>query len=248
MKKLSLMVSILALSFLPHRVYAQNDNRDELQEMARQAAWRYGVDVSLVFAIINQESRWHPKIVSPKGAIGLMQIMPSTGNGECGLTKKQLYDPYNNLDCGVRYFKQQLDRFGSVKLALCAYNAGPHRVAKRGNQCPTFKETAHYVHNIMTDWGGEKPSYEVPQRVTPVTPTPIPVYKIPKRKQPQYIDAEKLYCKYFPDMCQQGGAKLKPSYRMESMPKKQPIQSQSSFQSEMTAMDLYCQTFPDMCP
>lgn len=233
-----LIASIFAFN-LPS-VYARSDTADKRRELARQAAKRHNVDISLVFAIINQESRWHPNIVSPKGAIGLMQIMPRTGKDFCGLTKKQLYDPYNNLDCGVRYFKKQLKRFGSVKLALCAYNAGPNRVAKLG-RCPTFKETTHYVHNILTAWG--KQYYDVPSRATPVTPT---VFRKPKREQSKYVNAEELYCRYFPDMCRRG--KLKGPYKMESMPETRPIQRRPSSRSEMTAMDLYCRTFPDMCP
>ncbi|MDM8560085.1 lytic transglycosylase domain-containing protein [Candidatus Parabeggiatoa sp. HSG14] len=123
--------------------------------MAWQTAKRYHIDVSLLFAIVHQESRWKPKVISPKGAIGLMQIMPSTGESFCGLSEEQLFTPKLNLDCGTRYFLQQLKEFGTVKKALCAYNAGPTRVRKLG-RCPRFKETTHYTNVILTNWNGGK--------------------------------------------------------------------------------------------
>jgi soluble lytic murein transglycosylase-like protein len=120
----------------------------ELVEMAKKMALKHQVDISLIFAMIKQESNWKSNVVSHAGAIGIMQIMPSTGRSFCGLSKKQLYNPHLNLDCGIRYLKKQLERFGSMKLALCAYNAGPGRVAKL-KRCPRFKETTNYVNNIL---------------------------------------------------------------------------------------------------
>ncbi len=135
------------------RFYTHYFTHSELQELAQQTAQRYGVDVSLVFAMIQQESGWKTKVVSHAGAIGLMQIMPSTGKGFCGLSKEQLTDPRQNLDCGVRYFRQQLKRFGTVELALCAYNAGPGRARK--GRCHN-SETRHYVRNITAMYNREK--------------------------------------------------------------------------------------------
>jgi soluble lytic murein transglycosylase-like protein len=128
---------------------------DDLKGMAWETARRYHIDVPLLFAIVRQESGWNPKAISPKGAIGLMQIMPATGKDFCGLTEKQLLNPRHNLECGTAYFAQQLKEFGSVRLALCAYNAGPTRVRNLG-ECPPFKETTQYTHNILKNWkGGE---------------------------------------------------------------------------------------------
>ncbi len=124
---------------------------DDYKKMAQETAHRHQIDVSLLFAIVQQESGWNPKAISHAGAIGLMQIMPSTGHWFCGLTKKQLFDPQNNLECGTSYFAKQLKDFGSVKLALCAYNAGPTRVRKLG-RCPRFKETMLYTRNILAAW------------------------------------------------------------------------------------------------
>ncbi len=121
--------------------------------LAYDTARRHDLDYSLLFAIIQQESAWNPKAVSPSGAIGLMQIMPATAEGFCGLSRKQLFNPELNLECGTAYFVQQLNKFGSVKLALCAYNAGPTRVRKLG-RCPNFKETTQYTKSILKKWKG----------------------------------------------------------------------------------------------
>ena len=129
---------------------------NDIRGLAWQTAKRYHVDVSLLFAIIKQESQWNPNIISSKGAIGLMQIMPETGVTECGLTEEQLLNPQLNLDCGTRYFTQLFKQFGSVKLALCAYNAGPTRVSELGNNCPSFEETNRYTQKILATWRGGK--------------------------------------------------------------------------------------------
>jgi len=128
---------------------------DDYRCMADETARRYKIDSSLLFAIVQQESAWNPKAVSHRGAIGLMQIMPRTGLDFCDLTEKQLYNPRLNLDCGTAYFARQLKNFGSVKLALCAYNAGPTRVRKLG-RCPKFKETTQYTRNILKKWKGDE--------------------------------------------------------------------------------------------
>ncbi|MEK8016018.1 MAG: transglycosylase SLT domain-containing protein [Candidatus Parabeggiatoa sp.] len=132
-----------------------SDEKSTLDKLAREKAELYDLDPALVCAIINQESRWDPNAVSPKGAVGLMQIMPSTGKEACGLNEEELYDPGENINCGVSYFTKLLNRFGSEKLALCAYNAGPHRVVK-WNGCPNFKETNRYTRNILGAWKGGK--------------------------------------------------------------------------------------------
>lgn len=128
---------------------------NDIRGLAWQAARRYHVDATLLFAIVSQESQWNPNAISPKGAIGLMQILPVTGWNECGFTEEQLFNPQLNLDCGARYFTQLFKQFGSVRLALCAYNAGPERVTQLG-RCPQFQETIRYTQNILTAWQGGK--------------------------------------------------------------------------------------------
>ena len=129
---------------------------NDIKGLAWQAARRYHVDATLLFAIINQESQWNSNAISPKGAVGLMQIMPETGWKECGFNEEQLLNPQLNLDCGTRYFTQLFKQFGSVKLALCAYNAGPTRVSELGNNCPSFEETNRYTQKILAAWRGGK--------------------------------------------------------------------------------------------
>jgi len=152
MTLLVLVASVLTLH-LAEVSSAETYTHSDLRKMATQAANRYGVDVRLIFAIIQQESGWKTKVVSSANAIGLMQIWPPTGISFCGLTKKQLYNPTKNLDCGVRYFSQQLKKFnGSVKLALCAYNAGPNRARQGLKRCNRIKETRKYIVNIYGSW------------------------------------------------------------------------------------------------
>jgi len=151
-----------------------------LNGLVQHAANHYHIDVSLVCAIIKQESGWNPNAVSPAGAIGLMQIMPGTGKGACGLTENQLYDPAKNIDCGVYYFSQQLTRFGSVELALCAYNAGPYRIVN--GECPSFQETTDYKQRVLSRW---RSGQSCPQKVLP-----IPIVKpIPNVNQ-AYLSAK----------------------------------------------------------
>ncbi|MDM8561704.1 lytic transglycosylase domain-containing protein [Candidatus Parabeggiatoa sp. HSG14] len=125
----------------------------EYQDIAWEIARQHKLEFSLLSAIVQQESAWNPKAVSPKGAIGLMQIMPATALGFCGLSKEQLFEPRQNLECGTAYFAHQLKKFGTVKLALCAYNAGPTRVRRLG-RCPRFKETTLYTSKILKNWKG----------------------------------------------------------------------------------------------
>lgn len=110
------------------------------------AARANGIDERLLAALVWSESAFNPDAVSTAGAVGLAQLMPGTAAG-LGVDPEV---PAQNLDGGARYLRQQLDRFGSVDLALAAYNAGPGRVIDAGNRIPGISETQAYVR-VVTD-------------------------------------------------------------------------------------------------
>ncbi|MDF1668936.1 MAG: lytic transglycosylase domain-containing protein [Roseovarius sp.] len=119
--------------------------RGQYVHMARDAARRYSVPEDLFLRLVQQESGWKPNARSHAGAIGLAQLMPGTA----ATLRVNAYDPYQNLDGGARYLAQQYRTFGSWRLALAAYNAGPGAVQKYGG-VPPYKETRNYVRVI---WG-----------------------------------------------------------------------------------------------
>ena len=116
----------------------------------RAAAQRHGHDLNLLKAVVYVESRFDSRAVSPKGAIGLMQVMPATAL-DMGLAAPRvgLFDPKSNLEFGARYLRKLLDTFnGSPELALAAYNAGPGAVIRYGHAIPPFRETKSYVEKV----------------------------------------------------------------------------------------------------
>jgi hypothetical protein len=118
-----------------------------LQACVVEASQRYGLPVSLVLAVIRQESNFVHQAVSPKGAMGLMQLMPGTA---AALGVRDPFDPRENILAGCRYFRFLLDYFhGNVPLALAGYNAGHHRVVAAGCQVPAIKETQEFVTQVM---------------------------------------------------------------------------------------------------
>ncbi|MDQ2092578.1 lytic transglycosylase domain-containing protein [Rhodalgimonas zhirmunskyi] len=113
--------------------------------LARTAARKHGVPEDLFLRLVQQESGWNAKAKSHKGAIGLAQLMPQTAR----VLRVDPHNPAENLEGGARYLKQQYRKFGSWRLALAAYNAGPGAVEKHGG-VPPYKETRNYVKVI---WG-----------------------------------------------------------------------------------------------
>ena len=121
-------------------------NPEEFEPIINSCALEYGVNKSLVKAVIHAESGYNPSAVSPKGAQGLMQLMPKTAQG---LKVANSFDPADNIRGGVRYLRFLLDTFkGDETLALAAYNSGLSRVAKFGG-IPPYEETRNYVAKVL---------------------------------------------------------------------------------------------------
>lgn len=131
----------------PRLAAATELRRARFYPLMAAVACEAGVPTHLFDALVTQESRYNPAALSPKGAIGLAQLMPGTARS-LGVS-----DPWNvvqNLRGGARYLRRQLDEFGRYDLALGAYNAGPGRIRQYG-RVPPFRETLAYVSTILTD-------------------------------------------------------------------------------------------------
>lgn len=118
----------------------------KLDSLIRHNGARYGVDPYLIFCVMEQESHFNARAVSPKGARGLMQLMPGTA-ARFGV--RNSHDPAQNIAAGTRYLKILLNQFnGRVDLVLAGYNAGEGAVMKFGNRVPPYRETQNYVKRI----------------------------------------------------------------------------------------------------
>jgi soluble lytic murein transglycosylase-like protein len=118
----------------------------DLRQLASDAARRHGLDPALVQAVVSVESGFRPDAVSPKGAQGLMQLMPTTA---ASLGVKNPMDPSANLDGGSRYLQSLVTQYGGdLKRALAAYNAGPGAVSRYGG-VPPYRETRQYVDKVL---------------------------------------------------------------------------------------------------
>jgi soluble lytic murein transglycosylase-like protein len=123
----------------------------DIDSAIEEAAARHNVDPNLVRAVVKVESNFNPNAVSRKGAMGLMQLMPSTARQ---LKVKNPFDPEQNVDAGVRHLKQLLDSYGGdVNLTLAAYNAGAGAVARSAG-VPHYAETQNYVRRITNLYYG----------------------------------------------------------------------------------------------
>lgn len=128
----------------------------QVKHHLRAASAEHGVEFELLQALIATESGFDPHAVSPKGAVGLMQIMPATAqrygvSGDITHTvPAKLRDPRTNIRTGTRYLRDLIRRFpGQLELALAAYNAGEGAVQRAGNRIPNYRETQNYVKTVM---------------------------------------------------------------------------------------------------
>lgn len=134
------------LSFTGENRPELNIDRDGVEKLVREAAERHQVDPALVRAVIETESNWNPTAVSRKGALGLMQLIPTTAQR---FGANNAFSPQQNVDAGVRYLKTLLERYnGNLDLALAAYNAGEGAV-DRAHGIPAFRETRDYVQKVQ---------------------------------------------------------------------------------------------------
>lgn len=129
-----------------HLERTQNRARPYLGTV-RTTAQRFQIDPALILAVISAESDFQPRAVSPKGALGLMQLMPHTGE-IFGASIGDLFDPGHNIQAGTQFLAECLARFDDERLALAAYNAGPSRVA-RHQAVPPIRETRRYVAKVL---------------------------------------------------------------------------------------------------
>ena len=134
----------------------------EIEAHIREVALRYEIQPILVAAIVEAESEFNPRAVSRRGARGLMQLMPGTASS---LRVSDTFDPYENIEGGVRHLRQLMDRYhGNLPVVLAAYNAGEQAVRVYGG-VPPYRETRRYVSRILRRIG--RPDL-VPQRVSSV--------------------------------------------------------------------------------
>jgi soluble lytic murein transglycosylase-like protein len=122
-------------------------NKKRFAELIEQAAYRHNVDAKLVHAVIQTESAYNSTAQSPKGAVGLMQLMPDTAR-RFGVTDRN--DPDQNVDGGTRYLKHLINLFNpNLDLAVAAYNAGENAVIRYNNSIPPYPETQNYVKQVL---------------------------------------------------------------------------------------------------
>jgi soluble lytic murein transglycosylase-like protein len=127
-----------------------HSTREAISRLVVNASLRYGVEPEWVLALIEVESGFDVKAISPKGAIGLMQLMPDTAKQYGVARSDDLFHPETNVSIGVRHLRALLDRHqNNWPLVLAAYNAGENAVAKRGQRIPAFRETLLYVPAVL---------------------------------------------------------------------------------------------------
>jgi Transglycosylase SLT domain len=151
--------------------YEVSNNYKSVKHLLREAAAANQIDYELLQALISAESGFDRYAVSPKGAVGLMQLIPATAqrygvNHDAKQTiEKKLTDPQINIRAGAKYLRDLLALFpGQIELALAAYNAGEGAVQRAGNRIPNYPETQNYVKTVMQIYNSLKPPPAIAQR------------------------------------------------------------------------------------
>ncbi len=168
---------------------------EDYEALTRQYATRYGIVSDLAVWLVRQESGFNPTATSPVGAAGLTQLMPATARS---LGVEDIFDPHQNLDAGMRYLRQQLDRYGGdYAKALAGYNAGPGRVDREIEQRGQNWEQGlpAETQRYLTSWRGTRPRLEIkpsppaPIAPAPITPSPVTEPSFPGRTQYPFFEA-----------------------------------------------------------
>jgi hypothetical protein len=164
----------VAVPTYPQRLLAFFDvsnNYKAVRHLMRQASAQNQVDYNLLKAVIATESGFDPHAVSPRGAVGLMQIMPVTAARWIGLKenapdlRQRMFEPQTNITAGSRHLGYLLTKYkGQVDVALAAYNAGEGTVARFGNQVPDIEETRQYVQTVLLLYEVLKPPVTTAQQ------------------------------------------------------------------------------------
>jgi soluble lytic murein transglycosylase len=126
--------------------YSKTLNTDQYDSLIKQHSYNHGVDPTLVKAVMKAESNFNPQALSPKGAQGLMQLMPDTARH---MSVYDPFDPDDNIRGGTRYLRLLDETFqGNLELILAAYNAGPNRVKEHNMNVPPFEETRNFIKRV----------------------------------------------------------------------------------------------------
>ena len=140
--------------------------KDGIKDLIASTALRHQIDPDFVASVVKAESGFNPDAVSPKGAKGLMQLMPRTA---AGLGVTNVLDPAANLEGGTKYLRQLLDKYDSDAVkALAAYNAGPQRVEQYAG-IPPYRETHAYIARIIEDYNRKKLQQQAPSTSAPAS-------------------------------------------------------------------------------
>jgi len=138
------------------------EDSTDIHTIINEKAEAYDLDPYLIKAVIETESNWNSMAISRKGAMGLMQLMPSTASD---MDVRNPFNPEENIEGGTKYLKYLLERFkGDLTLALAAYNAGPNAVEKYG-YIPPYTETRQYVSKVLALYNGNGANHHAAEKI-----------------------------------------------------------------------------------